>query len=102
MSRTVLVAYDCAGSKKNETDVERVVIDMSTGECVEVGPGLWLFRTKHDMGEVAARMGGLDGGADRWMAVNVSNRIYAWANQKKDAHAYMSAINKALQKAPRR
>ena len=102
MSRTVLVAFDCEASKKDASEIERAVIDMSTGECVEVCPGLWLFRTKHDMGEVAARMGGLDNGSDRWMAVNVSNRVYAWANQKKDAHSYMSAINKALQKAPRR
>lgn len=102
MSRTVLVAYDCEASKKDPSEVERVVIDLSTGECVAIAPGVWLFRTDHDMGEVAARIGGVDGGVDRWAAVNVSNRIYAWANQKKDAHAYMAAINKALQKAPKR
>ena len=102
MSRTMLVTYDCEASRRDATEVERVVIDMSTGECVQIGPSTWLFRTEHDMSEVAARMGGFDGGRDRWMAVNVSNRVYAWANQKKDAHDYMSAINRALQRAPRK
>ncbi|GEM_PF-6678108 len=101
MSRTVLIIYDIEASRKDDVDVESIVIDLSTGEVVEIAPGVWLARTNHDLGEVAARIGGKDEGKDRWMAVNVSNRVFAWAGQKKDAHSYMSAINKALQKAPK-
>lgn len=101
MSRTVLISYDLDGSDRDAIEVERALIELSTGEVVQVGTSCWLVRTDHDMGEVAARMGGMDRGKDRWMAVNVSNRVFAWAGQTKDAHKYMSAINRALLKAPR-
>ncbi|MBL8669935.1 MAG: hypothetical protein JNK11_04735 [Alphaproteobacteria bacterium] len=101
MSRTVLLTYDLQKSKKDDAEVETLVIELSNGEVVQIGPGVWLFRTEQDLGEVAARIGGIDGGKDRWMAVNVSNRAFAWAGQNKDAHKYMAAINQALLRAPR-
>lgn len=101
MSRTILVTYDLEKSRKDATEVEALIVALSTGEIVPIGPGVWLIRTEHDLGEIAARIGGIDGGRDRWMAVNVSNRAFAWAGQNKDAHRYMATINQALLRAPR-